>query len=205
MIQNTNAMAPTATLSMSKRANGTGSRPGFSLTSQFRVKLGMIRPPISEISSTTTAMPARMPYSAAPLKCASRWNVTFPASRTRISSTTLRLFHFLPAMISRAAAVAISNRKPQSTSIAGSHPVSAENVTHALPAIHSATRNISGRPRSGSRPVQFGMAVNRNPVITAGRKPYSISWTCQSRGMNAETSLNCPMNTGSQTRMARPA
>jgi hypothetical protein len=45
---------------MSKRANGTGRRPGFSRTSQLRVKLGMMRPPISEISSTTTAIPPRM-------------------------------------------------------------------------------------------------------------------------------------------------
>ena len=77
-IQNTSAMAPTAMVSMSKRANGTGSRPGFSFTSQLRVKLGMMRPPIREISSTTTAMPTRIPVSAAPLKCASRWKATLP-------------------------------------------------------------------------------------------------------------------------------
>jgi hypothetical protein len=45
-----------------------GKRPGFSLTSQLRVKLGMMRPPISEISITTTAMPTRMLVSAAPRK-----------------------------------------------------------------------------------------------------------------------------------------
>ena len=39
---------------------------GFSRTSQLRVKLGMMRPPISEISSTTTAMPIWIPTSAAP-------------------------------------------------------------------------------------------------------------------------------------------
>jgi len=50
----------------SKRLNGAGSRPGFSRTSQLRVKLGVMRPPISEISNTTTAMPIRMPVSATP-------------------------------------------------------------------------------------------------------------------------------------------
>ena len=67
-IQNTSATAPKATASMSKRANGIGSRPGFSRTSQLRVKLGMMRPPISEIRRTTTAIPTRMLISAAPLK-----------------------------------------------------------------------------------------------------------------------------------------
>ncbi len=50
----------------SKRANGTGSRPGFSRTSQLRVKLGIMRPPMTAISSTVAAMPTRLPYSALP-------------------------------------------------------------------------------------------------------------------------------------------
>jgi hypothetical protein len=51
----------------SKRPNGVGSRPGFSRTSQLRVKLGIIRPPITTMSKTIAAMPMRAPYSAVPL------------------------------------------------------------------------------------------------------------------------------------------
>jgi hypothetical protein len=44
---------------------GTGNEPvlslGLLLTSQLRVKLGMIRPPISIIRKITTAKPARRP------------------------------------------------------------------------------------------------------------------------------------------------
>ena len=40
--------------------------------SQFRVKLGMMRPPISAIRMITMAMPPRVAYSATPAKCASR-------------------------------------------------------------------------------------------------------------------------------------
>ena len=49
-----------------KRPNGAGSRPGFSLASQLRVKLGTMRPPISITSRIVAAMPSRIPYSAAP-------------------------------------------------------------------------------------------------------------------------------------------
>ena len=51
-----------------RTGKGAGKRPGFSRASQLRVKLGMIRPPISEISITTTAIPMRMLMSAAPWK-----------------------------------------------------------------------------------------------------------------------------------------
>ena len=129
---------------MSKRPNGTGKRPGFSRTSQLRVKLGMMRPPISEISNTTTAMPMRMP--------ASRRHRNAPRDETRhcrraarrTSMTTLRLFQLRPAMISRAAAAATSNRKLASTSIAASQPVSAENVTTRRPAIQTTTSEQQG-------------------------------------------------------------
>jgi len=50
---------------------------------------------------------------------------------------------------------------------AGSHPITPEHVTASRPAIQISTSAISGRPWSGSRPVQLGTAVSRNPVITA--------------------------------------
>ncbi len=37
----------------------------------------------------------------------------------------------------------------------------------ARPAVHSRTNTASGHPLSGSRPVQFGMAVRTNPATTA--------------------------------------
>ena len=36
----------------------------------------------------------------------------------------------------------------------------------------------------GRRPVQFGIAVRRNPAIAAGTNPNSISWMCQPSGSN---------------------
>ena len=50
---------------------------------------------------------------------------------------------------------------------AGSHPMAADQVTAIRPASHTSTRTSSGRPLSGSRPVQLGMAVRRKPVMTA--------------------------------------
>ena len=40
-------------------------------------------------------------------------------------------------------------------------------VTAIRPISHALTRTRSGRPCSGSRPVQFGTAVSRKPVTTA--------------------------------------
>ena len=46
---------------------------------------------------------------------------------------------------------------------------SAEIVTATRPATHTRTSASSGLPWIGSCPVQFGIAVKRKPVITAGR------------------------------------
>jgi hypothetical protein len=81
----------------------------------------------------------------------------------------LRFFQLRPAAISRVAAAATSRRKLASISIATHQPVAAEKVTARRPAIHMTTSVASGVPCSGSRPVQFGIAVNRKPVMTAGR------------------------------------
>ena len=43
-----------------------------------------------------------------------------------------------------------------------------DSVTAARPATQTSSSTISGVPCSGSRPVQFGMAVSRKPVTTAG-------------------------------------
>jgi len=63
----------------------------------------------------------------------------------------------------------MSARKPTSIAAAGNQPTSAEIVTTTRPAIHTKTSASSGLPWIGSRPVQFGIAVKRKPVITAGK------------------------------------
>ena len=45
----------------SKRLNGVGNRPARRFASQLRVKLGMIRPPMSIMSRMVAAMPMRVP------------------------------------------------------------------------------------------------------------------------------------------------
>ena len=149
----------------------TGSRPGFSRTSQLRVKLGMMRPPISEISSTTTAMPTRMLILGCALEVGLEMERHVAEEQHQDQDDDTEIVPLLAGDDFAGAAAATIKRKLISTSIAASQPVYAENVTQTRPAVHSATRTISGRPRSGSRPVQFGIAVNKNPVITAGRKP----------------------------------
>ena len=55
-------------------------------------------------------------------------------------------------------------------------------ATTSRPASHKTHNDTNGRPLNGVWPVQFGIAVRRKPVITAGKNPNSISWMCHSRG-----------------------
>lgn len=43
---------------------------------------------------------------------------------------------------------------------------------------------MSQPPLTGSQPVQFGIAVSRNPATLAGMKPNNIPCTCQASGSN---------------------
>ena len=61
MIQVTSANALMTIATMSNCENGTGNRPGLLRVSQLLVKLGTIRPPISEIIRMTAAMAMRVP------------------------------------------------------------------------------------------------------------------------------------------------
>ena len=144
MTQARRASALSPIVIMSKRPNGVGRRPGPRLASQLRVKLGMTRPPISAIRVITTAMPARVEYSASPEKCASRWNARFPAARSVTIATILKLSHLRPAMISRAAAMARSARNATSIAAAGPHPIQADMLTAIRPATQTENRPISG-------------------------------------------------------------
>ena len=60
-IQSASAAAPAAIAAMSKRPSGCGRRPGFMRTSQLRVKLGTMRPPISMMRTITAAIARRGP------------------------------------------------------------------------------------------------------------------------------------------------
>ena len=100
-------------------------------------------------------------------------------------TTILRLPHFLPAMISRAAAAASSDQEQRIDRRRQSPADPGRNADRNRPATQTENSNTSGPPCSGSRPVQFGTAVSRKPATTAAIYPNSISWTCQSRGANA--------------------
>ena len=109
-----------------------------------------------------------MLMSAEPAKCASRWKHALPSASSAISDTTFRLPQLPPATISRAAAAATNSRNAPSISAAGNQPMKPDSVTATRPAIQTSSSTISGVPCSGSRPVQFGIAVSRKPVTTAG-------------------------------------
>ena len=67
-------------------------------------------------------------------------------------------------MISRAAAATTSARIPTSIRAAASRSIFPEKTTARRPAANATTRTSNGLPWSGSRRVQLGMAVSRNPV-----------------------------------------
>jgi hypothetical protein len=112
-------------------------------------------------------MASLVAYSALPRAKASRWKAILLAARIETITTTLRLRQFRPVMISRAMTAASASRNAASMAAAGSHPIRPENVTARRPAIQISTSATSGPPWIGSRPVQLGTAVSRNPVITA--------------------------------------
>ena len=68
------------------------------------------------------------------------------------------------------------SEKREKTEINGGHghrAIPSETVTATRPATQTAASASSGQPTTGSRPVQFGTAVSRNPATTAGTKPNS--------------------------------
>ena len=81
--------------------------------------------------------------------------------------TTFKLLHLRPATISRTAAAASNSRKAASAASASCQPIRPENVIANRPASQAANSIASGPPWIGRRPVQFGIAVRRNPAITA--------------------------------------
>ena len=82
-------------------------------------------------------------------------------------ATTFRLPQFRPATISATTMAPIAAMNAQSTTITRTGPCPNAPATASRPASHKAASTISGQPRVGIRPVQFGMAVNKNPAMTA--------------------------------------
>ena len=73
------------------------------------------------------------------------------------------------------------------------------------PANHKAHNDNSSLPLIGIRSVQLGMAVSKNPVITAGRKPKTISCTCQSRTAERSSGSWTPIRMTIHAGTASPA
>ena len=150
---------------------------------QLRVKLGIIRPPTTEISTMTAARPRRHPSPAvtatpAPSKCISRLAVP----KTPNAPIIARLRQFRAARISRATSRASTVENERSTIAANHAGTSSETMHTTGPSNHKLARSAKGAPLIGGRPVQFGIAVSRNPAIVAITKPNSISWICQASG-----------------------
>ncbi len=105
---------------------------------------------------------------------------------------------FPPAATSRQVTPASATRKAASMS-AATGPIIPPMNTATRPASQIANSSISGRPRTGSRPVQFGIAVSRKPAMTAPTKPNSISCRCQERGSNALGKETSPSSAKTQS------
>ena len=163
----------------------TGRRACGRLASQLRVKLGMTRPPTTEISTITPARPRRHPRpGGAAMPAASSCIKRSAIARTVTGATIGRLRQFRPATISRAITPANATGKARSAATASQTGISAETRPAIRPSSHKPAKLASGSPLTGSRPVQFGIAVNRKPAIAASAKPNSISWMCQVKGSN---------------------
>src|SRR6185437_14701557 len=121
--------------------------------------------------------------------------------KSRIMPTTGKL-RFFAATTSRAPRTASTTKKPASRTAAGSRPTNAEPSTASRATNHNPNRLASGHPAIGSRPVQLGIAVSRNPHMIAPTKPNSISWRCQASGSNAVGSVSAPERLSSHKAMA---
>ena len=97
-----------------------------------------------------------------------RWNSTLANAKADTSNATGTLRRLPPATISRQISPASTIGNAMSMTAAG-HGATEENIMMMRPASHSANSAASGAPESGSRPVQLGTAVSRNPAMAAGR------------------------------------
>ena len=131
----------------------------------------------------TAASPSRHPSPAGTAKpSVSRCISKLAIPRTVTGTTIGRLRQFRPATISRAATATSTTGNDKSAAADSQNGTSAETRQISRPNSHRPTSSARGRPLIGSRRVQFGIAVNRNPAMAAITKPNSISWICQLSG-----------------------
>ena len=151
------------------------------LASQLRVKLGMMRPATTEISTITAARPRRHPRPGgaampAASSCIKQIGGRENGHRARPSAGCASSARRRSRARSRPTK---ATGKARSAAMASQTGISAETRPAIRPSSHKPAKLASGSPLTGSRPVQFGIAVNRKPAIAAIAKPNSISWMCQ--------------------------
>ena len=180
----THATSAATTMSrhaVSRPSCGAGATTsGRCLASQLRVKLGMMRPPMSEVSATGS--PRRCGCQARRCtRCRARAGAR--ADCPRAASPAWRApagcANCAPAVSSLATAAisTMSERRDRSAPPpAARAPPSEQRNAPGEPQLAS---SASGMPRIGRRPVQFGIAVSRKPVTAASAKPNTISCACQ--------------------------
>jgi hypothetical protein len=82
-------------------------------------------------------------------------------------------------------------------------PIVADENTAARPKSHRSTSTASGMPCSGIRPVQFGIAVSRNPATVAAANPKTISCACQRAAGSVLGTVLSPLKKANQSGIAR--
>jgi len=157
-----------------------------------------------EIRAATVAIASRKPR---PAVCAtpssSKWVSRLLMASMAKTAAIGRLRQLPPAKISRSTTAQNATGKARSSTAAAQGPISADRPTAARPRAQSPTSSAKPGPRSGSRPVQLGIAVSRKPAITAATKPNSISWACQVAGSKAVGRATTPTRPPSQSATAR--
>ena len=178
------ATAVTTSAATSNRLSAAGGGTvGRAFVSQLRVKLGMIRPPTKEISKNSVTSPSRSPSCAvSAIPSASRCTSRLPISRSDSAPSIGRFRQLRPTMISRATTARNAAGNDRSASAATGVPITAESRTATRPIAQRRTSVASGPPCKGRRPVQFGIAVSKNPATVAAAKPKIISCACQIDG-----------------------
>ena len=160
------------------------SAPGR-LASQLRVKLGTIRPATTEIRTTTAASPRRHPRpDGMATPSASRCIKRLATPRTVTGATIGRLRQFWPATISRAATPTRSAGKDRSAAMASHAGTSDETRQARRPSAHSPTSSASGAALTGSRRVQFGIAVQQEAGDGRHHEAEEHFVNCQPSGSN---------------------
>ncbi len=160
-------MAVVASAALSRAPKLAGRRVPPFLTSQFRVKLGTMRPPIRASSIAIAPSASRTPRSCGTNPRLAAWSSALASPNSVIMTATGAFFQLRPATTSRQTAKPSMTGNEISTTKAATGPGATAQAMR--PASHSVTRPARGQPLSGNRPVQFGIAVSTKPARTACR------------------------------------